>query len=48
MFTIPGGLAEKLGFKGFSINLSTADLGEVSEEEAAIVMTNPRLARKTA
>lgn len=45
MFTIKGGLAEKLGFEGFSINLDTADLNEVDDDEASIVITNPRLAR---
>ncbi|KKR12910.1 MAG: hypothetical protein UT41_C0001G0454 [Candidatus Wolfebacteria bacterium GW2011_GWC2_39_22] len=46
MFVIPGGLAERLGFKDFSINLDTADLADVREEDAAVVITNPRMARK--
>ena len=46
MFVIKGGLAEKLGFKKFSINIDTVDLYMVSEEEVGIVFINPRLARR--
>jgi len=46
MFTIPGGLAEKLGFEGFSINLDTVDLGDVNEDETSLIIINPRLARQ--
>lgn len=46
MFTIPGGLADRLGFPSFSINLCTADLATVENAESSVVMINPRTARR--
>ncbi|KKU74579.1 MAG: hypothetical protein UY00_C0061G0011 [Candidatus Wolfebacteria bacterium GW2011_GWA1_47_6] len=46
MFSIPGGLAERLGFPSFNINLDLDDIADVSEEAAAHVSVNPRFARR--
>jgi hypothetical protein len=39
MFTIRGGLAERLGFDSFSINLDTATLYDSSYSNTAVLAT---------